>query len=97
MNDASVAGEASEDKNFLKDRANQRWFGSALIAAAGVVTGGYLLGAGLLRAQEADRSVTVRGLAERAENGREACRERGCQYGSNTVVGGSLKKEKRKG
>lgn len=65
MNDASVAGEASEDKNFLKDRANQRWFGSALIAAAGVVTGGYLLGDGLLRAKEADRSVTVRGLAER--------------------------------
>ncbi|OGS58801.1 MAG: hypothetical protein A3J40_01740 [Erythrobacter sp. RIFCSPHIGHO2_12_FULL_63_10] len=30
-----------------------------------MVAGGYLLGDGLLRAKEADRSVTVRGLAER--------------------------------
>lgn len=65
MSDASVAGEESEYKNFLKDRTNQRWFGSALIAAAGMIAGGYLLGDGLLRAKEADRSVTVRGLAER--------------------------------
>lgn len=42
-----------------------RWFGTAAIAAMGMVTGGYLLGDGLLRAKEADRSVTVRGLAER--------------------------------
>ena len=65
MSGVSVAGEEGEDKNFLKDRTNQRWFGSALIAAAGMVAGGYLLGDGLLRAKEADRSVTVRGLAER--------------------------------
>lgn len=65
MNDTSVAGDAVEDKGFLNDRANQRWFGAALIAAAGMVAGGYLLGDGLLRAKEADRSVTVRGLAER--------------------------------
>ena len=38
---------------------------SALILAAGIVAGGYLLGDGLLRARDADRSVTVRGLAER--------------------------------
>src|SRR3546814_10573886 len=65
MSDAPVAGEESEYKNFLKDRTNQRWFGSALIAATGMIAGGYLLGDGLLRAKEADRSVTVRGLAER--------------------------------
>lgn len=65
MSDVSVAGEAGEDKNFLKNPTNQRWFGSALIAAAGMIAGGYLLGDGLLRAKEADRSVTVRGLAER--------------------------------
>lgn len=65
MSDASVASEKSEYKNFLKDRTNQRWFGSALIAATGMIAGGYLLGDGLLRAKEADRSVTVRGLAER--------------------------------
>ncbi|MEP3050302.1 MAG: SIMPL domain-containing protein [Erythrobacter sp.] len=42
-----------------------RWFGTAAIAAIGLTLGGYLLGDGLLRAKEADRSVTVRGLAER--------------------------------
>ena len=38
---------------------------SAAILSLGIVVGGYLLGDGLLRAREADRSVTVRGLAER--------------------------------
>ena len=38
---------------------------AALIVAIGVVLGGYLLGDGLRRARAADRSVTVRGLAER--------------------------------
>jgi len=36
------------------------------ILALGMVVGGYLLGDGLTRAREADRSVTVRGLAEKA-------------------------------
>lgn len=45
--------------------ATTRWFGTATIAALGMVAGGYLLGDGLLRAKEAERSVTVRGLAER--------------------------------
>ena len=35
------------------------------ILALGLVAGGYLLGDGLTRARAADRSVTVRGLAER--------------------------------
>ncbi|MCE7794977.1 SIMPL domain-containing protein [Sphingobium sufflavum] len=39
--------------------------GSAALLAFGMVTGGYLLGDGLKRAKAADRSVTVRGLAER--------------------------------
>ncbi|MDJ0641524.1 MAG: SIMPL domain-containing protein [Erythrobacter sp.] len=42
-----------------------RWFGTAAIASIGLVLGGYLLGDGLLRAKEAERSVTVRGLSER--------------------------------
>ncbi|MEM1050922.1 MAG: SIMPL domain-containing protein [Pseudomonadota bacterium] len=41
------------------------YWGSAGIIAIGLIVGGYLLGDGLLRAREADRSVTVRGLAER--------------------------------
>lgn len=47
------------------DQITMRWFGTAAIAATGIILGGYLLGDGLLRAKEADRSVTVRGLAER--------------------------------
>jgi uncharacterized protein len=38
---------------------------AALILAVSIVLGGYLLGDGLRRARMADRSVTVRGLAER--------------------------------
>lgn len=38
---------------------------SSLILALGMILGGYLLGDGLLRAKAADRTVTVRGLAER--------------------------------
>ncbi|WP_303762734.1 SIMPL domain-containing protein [Sphingobium yanoikuyae] len=39
--------------------------GSAGVLAIGVIAGGYLLGDGLKRARAADRSVTVRGLAEK--------------------------------
>ena len=42
-----------------------RWLGSAAILAVGMIAGGYLLGDGLLRANDAERAVTVRGLAER--------------------------------
>lgn len=38
---------------------------SSALVSAGLVSGGYLLGDGLTRAKMADRSVTVRGLAER--------------------------------
>lgn len=38
---------------------------TALILALGMMIGGYLLGNGLVRARHADRSVTMRGLAER--------------------------------
>ncbi len=38
---------------------------TAGILAAGMIAGGYFLGDGLTRARVADRSVTVRGLAER--------------------------------
>ena len=50
---------------FPRDNISQRWLGTAAIVAIGIVAGGYLLGDGLLRAKEAERSVTVRGLAER--------------------------------
>lgn len=47
------------------DSDKQRWFGAAAIVALGMVAGGYLMGDGLLRAKQAERAVTVRGLAER--------------------------------
>lgn len=50
---------------FIYDGITRRWLASAGILAIGVVIGGYLLGNGLVRAKDADRSVTVRGLAER--------------------------------
>lgn len=50
---------------FLRDPADRRWLASAAVLALGLVAGGYLLGNGLVRAKDADRSVTVRGLAEK--------------------------------
>lgn len=50
---------------FFRDPLNHRWLASAAVLALGMIVGGYLLGNGLVRAREADRSVLVRGLAER--------------------------------
>lgn len=50
---------------FWHDPASKRVLASSGILAIGLVLGGYLLGDGLTRARAADRSVTVRGLAER--------------------------------
>lgn len=50
---------------FWQDVTTRRWLASAGVLAVGLVVGGYLLGNGLVRAKDADRSVTVRGLAER--------------------------------
>lgn len=47
------------------DMRDKIMLGSAALLALGVVGGGYLLGDGLKRAKAADRSVTVRGLAEK--------------------------------
>lgn len=49
----------------LSEPMTLRWFGTAGILAVGLIAGGYLLGDGLLRAKDAERAVTVRGLAER--------------------------------
>ncbi|MEO9467343.1 SIMPL domain-containing protein [Parasphingorhabdus sp.] len=56
--------ENGENGKFL-DKKNNVWLASAGILTLGLIVGGYLLGDGLLRAKMADRSVTVRGLAER--------------------------------
>jgi len=56
---------ANTTTSALKEPAALRWFGTAGILALGMVAGGYLLGDGLLRAKDAERAVTVRGLAER--------------------------------
>lgn len=51
-------------EKFIESR-NKVWLTSAGLLTIGLMVGGYLLGDGLLRAKMADRSVTVRGLAER--------------------------------
>lgn len=50
---------------FWRRSETKLWFGSAAILTIGLITGGYLLGNGLVRAKDADRAVTVRGLAEK--------------------------------
>jgi hypothetical protein len=50
---------------FWREPATCRWLASAGLLTVGLIVGGYLLGNGLVRAKDADRSVTVRGLAER--------------------------------
>jgi hypothetical protein len=47
------------------DMRDKVLLGAAGLLALGLISGGYLLGDGLKRAKAADRSVTVRGLAER--------------------------------
>ncbi len=64
MPDAATGHQESAPP-FWRDTVNRRWLISSGILAIGLVLGGYLLGDGLTRAREADRSVTVRGLAER--------------------------------
>ncbi len=65
MNEQAVQATDGSESRFPADRTSIRWFGTATIASIGLILGGYLLGDGLLRAKEAERSVTVRGLAER--------------------------------
>ncbi len=64
MNDTSSDAPGAA-RAFFADSTNRRWLASAAVLAIGLVIGGYTLGNGLVRARDADRSVTVRGLAER--------------------------------
>lgn len=56
---------AATTNGIFSEPAPLRWFGTAAILSIGMIAGGYLLGDGLLRAKDAERAVTVRGLAER--------------------------------
>jgi len=62
--DSTSLDDTAPASKFFGDPVNRRWLASAGVLAFGLVAGGYLLGNGLVRAREADRSVTVRGLAE---------------------------------
>ena len=50
---------------FWRRPQTQALLAASAILAGGLILGGYLLGDGLTRARAADRSVTVRGLAEK--------------------------------
>ena len=64
MTDTSVQ-EPAPATPFLRDPLTRRWLAASAVLALGLVAGGYLLGNGLVRAKDADRSVTVRGLSEK--------------------------------
>lgn len=51
--------------NRLTANQGKAWLAGAGLIAIGLVAGGWLMGDGLVRMKQADRAVTVRGLAER--------------------------------
>jgi hypothetical protein len=57
--------EPAPATGFFHSTTTRLWLSTAAILALGMIAGGYLLGNGLVRAKDADRSVTVRGLAEK--------------------------------
>ncbi len=65
MSEGEVQEMNGKSGGLFRNSETTRWFGTAAIASIGLILGGYLLGDGLLRAKEAERSVTVRGLSER--------------------------------
>jgi uncharacterized protein len=63
-----IMADEIENKSWLgRLTANQgrAWLAGTGLLASGLVVGGYLMGDGLVRMKQADRAVTVRGLAER--------------------------------
>lgn len=64
MSDPSAADTPSATA-FWRQPGTLALLAASAILAVGMIAGGYLLGDGLTRAHAADRSVTVRGLAER--------------------------------
>jgi hypothetical protein len=62
----ALSGQSGEQQlPFHRTHRGQITMISAAILALGVTVGGYLLGDGLRRSREADRAVTVRGVAEK--------------------------------
>jgi uncharacterized protein len=59
-----IEGAASGRWSWLADR-NRVLLAATAIGAVGLMAGGWLAGSGLVRMKDAERSVTVRGLAER--------------------------------
>lgn len=61
----TIPDETPSANPLWKDSTTQRWLATAGVVALGLVIGGYQLGNGLTRARQAERAVTVRGVAER--------------------------------
>ena len=62
-----LSSDSTQDGFFARLTANQgkAWLAGTGLLATGLIVGGYLMGDGLVRMKQADRAVTVRGLAER--------------------------------
>ena len=46
----------------ISEQPGRAWLGGSAILAFGLIAGGYLMGDGLVRMKQAERSVIVRGL-----------------------------------
>jgi hypothetical protein len=65
MNDDVSNGVNSGWLGKLTNNQGRAWLAGTALLATGLLGGGYLMGDGLVRMKQADRAVTVRGLAER--------------------------------
>ena len=65
MSDEVSGGAKGGFLGRLTANQGRAWMAGTGLLAIGLVAGGYLMGDGLVRMKQADRAVTVRGLAER--------------------------------
>lgn len=65
MNDDISAPTTRTTIAGLAANQGKAWLAGTALLATGLIVGGYLMGDGLVRMKQADRAVTVRGLAER--------------------------------
>ena len=65
MDDELATGNKSGLFGWWANNESRAWLAGTALLAIGLLGGGYLMGDGLVRMKQADRAVTVRGLAER--------------------------------
>jgi uncharacterized protein len=61
----SVSAQDAGWLSRITGNQGKAWLAGSAMLATGLIVGGYLMGDGLVRMKQADRAVTVKGLAER--------------------------------